>query len=195
MKILKFELALMLALFITLTYTISATNSFEDISSKIIRFHVLANSNEDYDQDLKLLVKNEVFEYISVLTENCFSNEQAQEIIMQNLNVINKVAQEIIFANGYNYKATTTLENEFYPQKDYENFSLPSGYYEGLQIKIGEADGENWWCVLFPPLCNQTAFDTKDLTQNDLDYITKSDFEIRFKFIDTLSTIKNKINN
>ncbi len=195
MKIFKSELALILALFVALTYTTSANKSLEEISDKVIRFHVLANSNDEYDQELKIEVKNEIFSLISDLTEECLTNEQAHAIINANIEVINNVSKEIISRLGYNYNVETTLQNEFYPQKDYEQFSLPAGYYEGLQIKIGEAVGENWWCVLFPPLCNQTAFDTKNLTDDDLDFITKSDYEFRFKLIDTLSNIKYKINS
>ncbi|MFI3227315.1 MAG: stage II sporulation protein R [Clostridia bacterium] len=195
MKFLKSELALILALFITLTYTAFATNSYQQISNKVIRFHILANSDTDFDQQLKLDVKDQVFAYISDLTANCDTTEQAFEIISQNIEEINTLSSQIIAQKGYSYLATTTLDYEFYPQKSYDDFSLPSGYYTGIKIEIGQSEGHNWWCVLFPPLCNQTAYDTKNLNSDDLDLISSQDYEFRFKFVDIFSQIKHQIND
>lgn len=193
MKFLKIELAIIFSLFITLTYTAFATNSAEQVSSKVIRFHVIANSDDTADQQLKLAVKDEVFAFISDLTANCDTNEQAFDVISQNIEEINSLSSKIIEQNGYDYTSTTFLHNEYYPQKDYGDFSLPAGYYTGINIEIGDAVGQNWWCVLFPPLCNQTAYDTKNLNPDDLDFI--SSYEFRFKFIDVLSQIKHQIND
>lgn len=195
MKFLKSELALIFALFITLTYTVFATNSYDNISEKVTRFHVLANSNSSYDQELKILIKNEIFYYISDITSNCSTNIETNELILQNISQINSLAQKIIIDNGFDYTVETALEYEYYPLKNYDDFSLPAGYYTGLNIKIGEALGENWWCVLFPPLCNQTAFDTKNLTPNELDYISSTDYEFRLKFVDFFESIKHQINS
>lgn len=195
MKIFKFELALILSLFITLTYTVFATSSLDNLSQKVIRFHVLANSDSDIDQQLKLQVKDEVFEYISNLTVNCDTNEQAFDIITENISEINQLAYTVIENQGFSYSCKTILENEYYPQKSYDNFSLPAGYYNGLKIEIGKAQGQNWWCVLFPPLCNQTAFNLKNLDEDDLDFISHSDYEFRFAFIDMFSNIKHQIND
>lgn len=195
MKFLKSELALILALLITLTYTVFATNSYEQVADKVIRFHVLANSDTDADQALKLLVKDQVFAFISDLTANCDTNEQAFDIISQNIEQINELSAQIIAQNGYSYASVSTLSSEYYPQKSYDDFSLPAGYYTGLKIEIGQAEGQNWWCVLFPPLCNQTAYDTKNLNSDDLDLISSQDYEFRFKFVDIFSQIKHQIND
>lgn len=194
MKFSKLELSLLVAMFITLTYSAFATNSTEQLSSKIIRFHVLANSDTDFDQQLKITVKDEVFEYISLLTANCSSNEEAYSIIFDNLEEINSLSSEIIRENGFNYNSSTILQYEYYPTTNYVDFSLPSGYYNGLKIEIGQAQGQNWWCVLFPPLCNQTAYDTKNLNSSEIEFISSENYEFRFKFIDTFSQIKHQIN-
>lgn len=189
------EIALILAMFITFTYSAVASSTLEGISEKVIRFHVIANSNSEKDQQLKLIVKDEVFAFLTSLTQNASTTEHANSIITKNLDEICKKATQVVIENGFDYPVSITLENEFYPQKDYDNFSLPSGYYNGLKINIGQALGENWWCVIFPPLCNQTAMDVKNLNPSDIDFITHVDYEFRFKFIDTLSQVKQKINN
>lgn len=195
MKLLKSELALIFAMFITLTYSVTATSNLSDISEKIIRFHVVANSDDLHDQQLKLNVKDEIFEYISNITKNATTTEDANNIIEENLEKIQIISQNIVYINGYDYNVSVVIQNEFYPQKDYETFSLPSGYYNGLKINIGEAVGQNWWCVLFPPLCNQVAMDTKNLNSEEIDFLQTNPTEFRFKFIDTYETIKYYLNS
>lgn len=195
MKFLKSELALIFALFITLTYTVFATNSQNDVSDKVLRFHVLANSNSVEDQELKIEVKNEVFEYISILTKDCDTNSQAFDVISLNLDKINSISEQVILENDYNYSSKISLNYEFYPHKNYDNFALPAGYYTGLKIEIEHGLGDNWWCVLFPPLCNQTAYDTKNLTTKELDFISSADYEFRLKFVDFFESIKYQINS
>lgn len=193
MKLTKFDFSLIIAMFITLLITSTSVNSWNQTADKLIRFHVLANSDEIYDQELKLEIKSEVFEYITELTKNEISKESANDIINQNIENINDLAQKIVLDNGYDYIVSTAFENEYYPQKSYDDFVLPSGFYNGLKIYIGNAKGQNWWCVLYPPLCSSTAFDTKDLTTEELDLITQKDYEFRFKFIDTYSNIVSKL--
>lgn len=192
MKINKLQLGLIFLMAILLTYSVEATNSFQSTQSKVFRFHILANSDEYYDQELKMIVKNEVFLYITDLTKDLQSNLEAMEIISENIDSINNLAQKIVIENGFNYTVTSKICNEYYTTRVYEDFSLPAGYYDGLQINIGNSEGENWWCVLFPPLCSSVA--TKNLTTDDIDYITNKNFEYRFKFIDTISEIKEFLN-
>lgn len=192
MKINKLQLSLIIAMIITLTYSVVATNTFESTQSKVFRFHVLANSDTDYDQELKLKVKDEVFAYTTNLTKDLQNNIQASQVISQNLEEINEIATDVIKQNGYNYAVNSEITNEYYTTRVYDDFSLPAGYYDGLKINIGNAEGQNWWCVLFPPLCSSVA--TKDLTEDDVDFITSQDYEYRFKFIDTLAEIKHFLN-
>lgn len=124
-----------------------------NISEKLIRFHVLANSNNDADQKLKMRVKDEVISYISPKLKSVQTLDEARNILIENNKEIIKLATEFIKKNGYNYEVTTTLGRENFPDKIYGNVVLPQGEYEAFRILIGEAKGENWWCVMFPPLC------------------------------------------
>lgn len=194
MKLKKFDVALILAMFIALAFTSFEVNSFTQTKDKLIRFHVLANSNSSIDQELKLQVKDVVFEYISSITSDANDKYSANDIIAENLDNINVLAHKTITDLGFDYSTTTTLDLDYYPYKSYENFALPAGYYYGVNISIGDALGENWWCVLYPPLCNQTAFDTKNLTDSELALIGGTDYEFRFKFLDIYSSVLAKIN-
>lgn len=193
MKLNKFEISLIIAMFLTLGITAFAETSFENMSDKMIRFHVLANSNEQYDQNLKLLVRDEVFDYASEITSDIDDKSSAYDILSQNLYEIEMIATNIVHENGYDYSVDVSLEQEYYPQKDYEDFSLPAGQYLGLKVKIGKAEGDNWWCVVFPPLCNQLAYDTKNLTDEEIDFITNEDYQIKFKVVDIYQNVKKYI--
>lgn len=123
------------------------------LEKKLIRFHVIANSDSVEDQALKLKVRDKVLEYISPKLKNSQSVEESRQIIQENDENIKKVAQEAVCKNGYKYNISTTLSKENFPVKTYGNITLPQGEYEAYRILIGSASGQNWWCVMFPPLC------------------------------------------
>ena len=123
------------------------------ISEKLIRFHVIANSDLPYDQKLKLEVKDDVLQYISPKLKECKDINQSRKVIKDNDAAIKEIANKIIKENGYNYNINTKLSYENFPIKTYGNISLPQGKYEAYRIIIGEGKGQNWWCVMFPPLC------------------------------------------
>jgi stage II sporulation protein R len=129
-------------------------NSIPDsISNKLIRFHVIANSDSTEDQNLKLNVKNKVLEYIAPKLKNSKTIEESREIIMKNDLFIKELAQKIVKQSGYNYNVSTILSFENFPVKSYGNITLPQGKYEAYRILLGNSNGQNWWCVMFPPLC------------------------------------------
>ncbi|WP_243122850.1 stage II sporulation protein R [Haloimpatiens lingqiaonensis] len=125
----------------------------EEISNKLIRFHVIANSDEEVDQKLKLKVKDEVIKYIQPKLKNSKSIEESRNIIKENDENIIKLAKEIVKKHGYDYKVSSTFSRENFPVKTYGNITLPAGNYEAYRILIGKGEGRNWWCVMFPPLC------------------------------------------
>lgn len=125
----------------------------ESIAGKIIRFHVIANSDSVEDQTLKLKVKDKVLEYISPKLKNCTSINESRLILVNNDKKIKKLCEDTIKQNGYTYKVATTLSHENFPVKSYGNITLPQGKYEAYRIIIGSGSGRNWWCVMFPPLC------------------------------------------
>lgn len=125
----------------------------ENIADKIIRFHVIANSDSDEDQELKLEVKEAIVKYISPYFEKSESIEESREILLGLSDEIEKLANEVITSKGYTYTVTVSLKDCYFPTKAYGDIVLPPGYYESYQIEIGEAQGKNWWCILYPPLC------------------------------------------
>lgn len=130
-----------------------ASEKQEDISKKLIRFHVIANSDSTEDQALKLKVRDEVLAYISPKLSNSKSLEESRRIIKENNSNIQAIATDVVKKNGYKYSVKTQLSFEDFPVKTYGNITLPQGRYEAYRILIGDAKGQNWWCVMFPPLC------------------------------------------
>lgn len=125
----------------------------EEISEKLIRFHVIANSDREDDQALKLKVRDEVLKYIQPKLKDSKSIEQSREILKNEDKKILDIANEVIKANGYSYNTESTLSKEYFPVKTYGNITLPQGEYEAYRIIIGTGEGKNWWCVMFPPIC------------------------------------------
>lgn len=126
---------------------------YEDIVDKIIRFHVIANSDSDGDQALKLKVRDSVVEFISEKLDKSVSLEESREIILSNKEEMEDIAREVIEDNNYSYGVVSDLSRENFPDKVYGDIIFPQGEYEAYRIIIGDGKGENWWCVMFPPLC------------------------------------------
>ena len=126
----------------------------QEIAQKILRFHVLANSDSEEDQALKLKVKEGVTGYLDqYLNEGGMTLDETKEIVEDKKEDVIVLAQEIIRENGYDYSVTAELTTDYFPVKSYGDVTLPAGEYEAFRIKIGEAEGKNWWCILYPPLC------------------------------------------
>lgn len=140
---------LFLLLILALTYCVSVQKS---LSSKILRLHVLANSNSTFDQELKLKVKDEIVNYLTPLLKDSKNLSETKEIINTNICEIKNLAS--LTVNKYSdYEVNVSIDTSNFPTKTYGNISFPAGNYEALKIEIGEARGNNWWCVMFPPLC------------------------------------------
>lgn len=165
----------------------------ESIAKKIIRFHVIANSDSDKDQALKLMVKDQLVKSLSPKLSNANSITDARAVISENLDYIKKTAESTIQENGYNYNVRVTLENCYFPLKIYGNCSFPPGVYEALRVRIGAAEGKNWWCVMFPPLCfvdeTYSVVDSKTdkklkhlLTEDEYDTLVHKKKHIKVKF-------------
>lgn len=126
---------------------------YEDIADKLIRFHVIANSDSKEDQELKLKVRDRVIEELSIKLKDAKTLDEARNLLVQNIDFVNNVAKNVIIENNYNYDIKTTLSNENFPDKIYGDYVFPQGNYEAFRIVIGNGIGQNWWCVMFPPLC------------------------------------------
>ncbi len=129
------------------------TYDYDSVQDEIIRFHVIANSDNDKDQELKLKVRDEVIRFLTPLLDKSSSIKESREILKENDKKVIEIAKKVIKENGYNYSVKSELSRENFPEKIYGNIVLPQGEYEAYRILIGKSSGQNWWCVMFPPLC------------------------------------------
>ena len=125
----------------------------EEVQNEIIRFHVLANSDTEEDQSLKIKVRDKVIEEMYYRLSSITNIDEARKIMLESIDEVNKIAQEVIEENGYSYSVKSELSRENFPDKMYGDTLYPQGNYEAFRILIGDAEGQNWWCVMFPPLC------------------------------------------
>lgn len=143
--------------------------NYDDIKDKLIRFHVIANSDTDEDQNLKLKVRDKVVEALSEKLSNVNSLEEAENVLEENIDYVNEIAKEVIEENNYTYEVTTMLSYENFPDKVYGDYVFPQGNYEAFRVIIGEGKGQNWWCVMFPSLCfvdeSKNSVDSSDLKE------------------------------
>lgn len=125
----------------------------KDLASSLIRLHVIANSNSKEDQSVKLKVRDAVLKYMQVQSAKLKTTDEAKNIILSNMDIIEEVAENTLKANGFNYEVKTYFGNFEFPTKLYGDIILPAGMYQSLRVVIGKGSGANWWCVMFPPLC------------------------------------------
>ncbi len=167
------------------------------IYDNVLRLHVLANSDSEEDQALKLSVRDAVLEYSTKLLSDAKSKEEAQRIISASLPNLQAVAQQALRDNDCSYPVTISFSKENYPTRNYEACAFPAGEYMSLQIKLGNAEGKNWWCVLYPPLCLAAASDSSDaflqagIDSYQYNIITDSSnpkYKIRFKLLEAFNS-------
>ena len=130
-----------------------ASSISSDLSKSVFRLHVIANSDSDEDQSLKLQVRDKLLDYMNSITANVSSKDDAIKIAQDHQKDFQIIAEQTILDKGYSYPVTVEIGNYEFPTKHYGDITLPSGYYDALRVKIGDACGHNWWCVMFPPLC------------------------------------------
>lgn len=192
----KMVIILTFLLFIYTTFcAISyAQNISTDIANSVFRLHVIANSDSQEDQNLKYIVRDNLLKYMNELCVNCKSKEEAIDLVNENKNQFKTIALDTIREQGYDYDVNINVGNFEFPTKYYGDISLPAGYYDALRVEIGEAKGQNWWCVMFPPLCfvdissGVVPEESKELLENNLSeeefalVSENSDAQIQFKF-------------
>ena len=191
-------LCLILTLLIGLL-TVLPVHSESRIYDEVLRLHVIANSDSDADQALKLLVRDAILTRTQALLADVKTRDAAEQIIAQNSKELQAIAQKTITDNGFSYPVSLELGVESYPTKNYENCAFPAGEYLSLKVKIGDACGQNWWCVLFPPLClsaatDKDAFTSVGITDSQYQIITDTKnpkYKIRFKILESVSEMVN----
>ena len=146
-------LSFLLFIYTTVCAFSYAQNVSSDIAESVFRLHVIANSDSKEDQDLKYKVRDNLISYMNNICNNCNNKEEAINLVTKHKEDFQEIALNTIKDNGYSYDVNISIGNFQFPTKDYGDISLPSGYYDALRVEIGEAKGQNWWCVMFPPLC------------------------------------------
>ena len=161
-KLKRWEVALMMGLMAAALTGAWLGEEQTALADKVIRLHVIANSDSGADQALKLAVRDRVLEAAEDLYPPDADLEQARAVLEENLEALAAAGQAEVEARGYGYPVTARLERCWFPTKEYGDFALPAGTYEALRVVIGDGAGENWWCVAFPPLCLGAASETVD---------------------------------
>lgn len=180
----------------------------QDLSNSVFRLHVIANSNTQEDQELKYKVRDSLIEYMKSLSSNINTKEEVIQIAQNHKKDFETIAKNVIESNGYNYPVNIEIGNFAFPTKSYGDISLPSGFYDALRVKIGNAEGQNWWCVMFPPLCfvdvNSGIIpeDSKEnlqqnLSEEEYDIISNNSdtINIKFKIVEFFENIGIKVAN
>lgn len=184
----KWELALLLGLCAAMLWGAWSMQRQDALAQKMIRLHVIANSDSEADQALKLEVRDKVLDFTTTVLQRSADMEDAQVRLREELTRIETIAQREIAAQGYDYPVTAQLASAEFPLKEYDGFSLPAGEYMALRLVIGEGEGRNWWCVVYPPLCTAAAADMPQtaihagLTDDDVSLITEEDTGYVLKF-------------
>lgn len=166
------------------------------LHNEILRLHVVANSDSQEDQSIKLKVRDAVLESISEDLRNVADMEQAKAYIQENLPKIQQAANDCLAALGCEDTAVATLQEEIFDKRVYDTFSLPSGIYEALRITIGSGEGKNWWCVTFPTLCipaTSEGFEDVAVSAGFSETLTQTlegEYEIRFYLLDLLGKLE-----
>lgn len=216
MRIIGLSILLISTLFFSGMYIYGEVKDIDKVSKgykdKLIRFHVLANSDSDEDQELKLKVRDEIIKYLQPMLKQSKSLEQSEQIILSESENIKNIGENIIKENGYTYEVEVKLEYNNFPAKQYSNIVLPAGEYKALRILIGESKGKNWWCVMFPPLCfvdeNNGVIDKETdeklrsvLTKEEYNLIAEDNIEktkdvkMKFKIVEIIEALVSNSKN
>lgn len=193
------EASISVALIISLIISVSGfQKECDKLRSDVLRLHILANSDSAEDQQVKLAVRDALLS----CGKRIFSGEtdvnNAEKILISEKDELIQTANKVLEENGFGYKAQISLAEEYFTTRTYDDYTLPAGNYLALKVILGEGEGHNWWCVMFPPLCLPAATENENV---DIYFNSKSsviiqsspEYEIRFKIVEIIEQIKNKI--
>ena len=192
------EIALLLALAVTLLWGSWSLQRQDALAQKMIRLHVIANSDSGADQALKLQVRDRVLDFTTAVLRTSKDMADAQNRLNGALPQIEALAAREIGDQGYRYAVSARLEETEFPLKEYDGFALPGGKYLALRIIIGEGGGHNWWCVVYPPLCTAAATDLEEtaiaagLGEDDVSLITEENtgYVLRFHSMELWESLR-----
>lgn len=182
----------------------------ENLSNNVFRLHVIANSDNEEDQNLKYKVRDELIKYMETLTTSSNTKEEVIQIANNHLEDFKTIAENVIKENGFDYNVNVEIGNFSFPTKQYGDISFPAGFYDALKVQIGEAKGQNWWCVMFPPLCfvdvtsgvvpeESKANLEENLGQEEYDIISNDEdseiIDFKFKIVEFFENLGIKLAN
>ncbi|MGN1043798.1 MAG: stage II sporulation protein R [Acutalibacteraceae bacterium] len=173
-------------------------NRCECISDKIFRLHIIANSDQDFDQDLKLKVRDRILKDFGSKFKNLSDLVSAEKLTEENIENIKRSAIDEIKANGYDYPVEIYITRMYFNTRTYDDISMPAGVYDALRVVIGEGKGKNWWCVMFPPMCVSAACEKDELgtvlNKEEIEILeNKREYNFEFKILEIFFQIKNFI--
>lgn len=202
---LKLSLVLLLLIIFIFTYAASYSRTiFKNISQNFLRLHIVANSDSSEDQILKYHIRDSIIEYISPFFADVNTKDEAIEILLKHVPNFYDICNKVMEKSGCQYPINISVGNFYFPTKEYNKITLPEGFYDGLKIEIGSAQGQNWWCVMYPSLCiiNANSFTYSDnsdaLLQENLGYEEYSlitncnnskNIKLKFKIVELFENI------
>ncbi len=198
-KLKRWEVALLLGVLCAMCAGLWLNREQSELAGQIIRLHVIANSDSQADQELKLAVRDQVLEQAQGLYPPNATLEQAKQALEESLPLLSQAGQQVVEEQGYDYPVTAQLTQCWFPTKEYEDFALPAGDYTALRVVIGEGAGQNWWCVAFPPLClgaaSQSVGEAAQAGYFDTDQISlitgeNQGYVLKFKGMELLGELK-----
>lgn len=202
MKTFKMIVLLFVAGVLLLSLWLEGTQN--SLAGDVVRLHVLANSDSEADQTLKLAVRDRVLAEAAPLLEGVEDRDTAGDILAQALEQLAQAGADTVAQEGYGYPVAVSLEETWFPTREYEDFALPAGNYTALRVVIGEGEGRNWWCVVFPPLCLGAVSEQVEmsavmagLTEEEIALITaeEGEYVVKFKLLELWDEIKRKLEN
>lgn len=196
------ESALLMAFAVTLLLGCCASAGQAALAEEVLRLHVVANSDDPEDQAVKLRVRDAVLAGAQPLLDGVQTSGQAEQVLTPRLKELEETARAVLDAEGYDDNVTVSITDQWFPTRVYDSFSLPAGQYRALKVVIGDGNGQNWWCVVFPPLCMASVTEEvadaaarSGLTDRQVALITGQDetYVIKFKFIEWWEQLRYKL--
>lgn len=200
MKTRLLEISVFLSLFVCIIGCVSFENDCEDIRQSVLRLHVIASSDSSEDQQLKLKVRDALLRKGGDIFSQNDSLIMAQEKVQNSLDMLKETAESTVKEMGYTYPVEVKLTESYFPTRQYENITLPAGTYNAVKVIIGEGEGKNWWCVMFPPLCLPAASENEAklsdvLGEKGMDIVTgEKKYEVRFWIVEKYQELVKRWN-
>lgn len=194
-KTLKIAIAV-LSVSVLVFNIVSFASDCAEVRRDVLRLHVVADSDSETDQRLKLMVRDAVLEKGGELFDGTVTADEAEKIITPRIDELKAAAEAVLKESGCDNKVEITVGEEYFATRCYENFTMPAGVYTAVRVNIGSAEGQNWWCVMFPPLCLPAASADADafFTDDEMKIVSSSpEYEPRFKIVELYESLKNKL--